>query len=158
MIMAENQEQKVTEYNPSRAEKRLVETLLDPSNRTKTITEICKLAKCSRQKYYKAFINPGFVEYYKQESKRLANKYLGPVMNAFAKEAARGSYQHGKVLLEMAGAYKETVRKEVTGPEGGPVETTHTERIDLSGLTDEELEILGRIISKSQSGQDTNKG
>ena len=33
---------------------------------------------------------------------------VGPVVNAFIKEAKDGSYPHGKVVLEMAGLYAES--------------------------------------------------
>jgi len=38
---------------------------------------------------------------------------------------------------------------EHTGKDGGAIETSHTERIDLSNLTDEELAQLEKIISKT---------
>lgn len=44
---------------------------------------------------------------------------------------------------------KEKYALEHTGKDGGPIETSHTEQIDLSNLTDKELEQLERIIAKS---------
>lgn len=32
---------------------------------------------------------------------------IGPVINTFVKEALRGNFQRGKVILEMAGLYNE---------------------------------------------------
>lgn len=130
--------QNPTEYQPTKKEQNLLEALLDPANRLKSITEICRVAKCGRQAYYDAFKKPEFVEYYKQESKALASKHIGQVLNAFVKEASRGSFQHGKVLLEMAGLYKETIRKEVTGKDGQPVENTVTVVSRTAGLTKEQ--------------------
>lgn len=85
--------------------KNLLEVLINPENRMKSITDICKLAKCTRPVYYKAFLKPEFVEIYKQFSEELVKQSMAPVINAFIREAQRGSFQHGKVLLEMAGLY-----------------------------------------------------
>jgi hypothetical protein len=104
-----------TEYTPTPTEERLIETLLDPANRMKNVTEICNIVDCERVTYYRAFEKPGFVELYTMKSQELAKKYLGQVMSAFVREAVRGSYQHGKILLEMAGAYKEKSQLEHTG-------------------------------------------
>jgi hypothetical protein len=37
-------------------------------------------------------------------------------MNTFVREAERGSFQHGKVVLEMAGVYTEKVKVEDVTP------------------------------------------
>ena len=39
-------------------------------------------------------------------------------------------------------------RKELSGPDGGPIETQSLHGIDLSRLSDEELELLARIHAK----------
>ncbi len=113
-------EQKRTEYEMSDTEKRLLETLLDPRNRHLSITQICSKANIGRTTYYRLFDNPEFEAIVKRESKRLVDRYLSQVMNAFVREAQRGSYNHGKTLLEMAGLHVD--KKELTGKDGGPLE------------------------------------
>lgn len=50
---------------------------------------------------------------------------------------------------------KEKYSLEHSGKDGGPIETSHTEQIDLSNLTDKELEQLEKIIAKStNTGRD----
>ena len=71
----------------------------------KSITDICKAAKCTRNIYYTAFAKPEFVEIYKELSESIVKQSIAPVINAFVREAKRGSFNHGKVLLEMAGLY-----------------------------------------------------
>jgi hypothetical protein len=100
-------EQKGTEYKPTAAEKRLLEVLLNPDNRWKSVTAVCSLANCTRKVYYKAFKKPGFVTIYKDEAKGLVEREVLPVLHAFVQQAKGGSYQHGKALLEMAGVYVE---------------------------------------------------
>ena len=99
--------QSITEYMPTEGEKKLLETLLSPEHRMKSITDVCKLAGVSRFLYYDSFKKPGFQAIYKSQSKALVDQAVAPVLNTFVREALRGSFQHGKVILEMAGLYSE---------------------------------------------------
>ena len=94
-----------TKYKPTEKEKALLEILINPDYRMKSITDICKAAKCTRNIYYTAFEKPEFVKLYKELSESIVQQSIAPVINAFVREAQRGSFQHGKVLLEMAGLY-----------------------------------------------------
>jgi hypothetical protein len=140
--MSEKLERDSTKYELTKIEERIIEVLIDPQNRMKSVTDICGLVPCDRKTYYNAFKKPGFVAIYKEVSKELVNKAVGPVINAFIKEASRGSFQHGKVLLEMADLYSEKVKQEITGKDGGPIKTESVNPIDYSNLTDEEVKIL----------------
>jgi hypothetical protein len=103
-------------YKPTKAETALLLVMLNPENATLSITDICNLAGVNRSSYYDAFAKEKFVGYYKSKAKDLISHAIGPVVNSFVKEAKKGSYQHGKTLLEMAGL--------------------HTDKLDLSmGLT-----------------------
>ncbi len=82
--------------------------------------------------YYDAFAKPGFVALYKQMSLDLVKQAIMPVVHALAKEARRGSYQHQKMLLEMADMYIEKTRTEVSGRDGGPI-------LSIFGMSAEEL-------------------
>jgi len=94
-------------YEPTPMEVTLLEILLNPENRMKTITDICKAGKFSRDFYYKTMKKKEFKAYYKEMTKELIHESVGPIVNAFIKEAKRGSFQHGKILLEMAEIYTE---------------------------------------------------
>lgn len=119
-----------TDSRLTEKEKSLLEVLINPENRMKSITDICKLAKCTRPVYYEAFSKPEFVEIYKQYSVDLVKQSVASVINTFIREAQRGSFQHGKVILEMAGMYSDKL--EITGKINNPME----------GLTTEELKKL----------------
>jgi hypothetical protein len=97
--------QKSTEYRPTAAEKRLLEVLLDPDHRLKSITEICGVAKCDRHIYYTAFNKPAFLDYYTKESKALIRKAHSGIINASIRQALRGDATHTKMLLTMTGDY-----------------------------------------------------
>jgi len=107
--------QKTTKYEPTPCEQRILEALLNPENRLKKVTEICRIADVDRKTYYNAFRKPEFVALVKDESQRLVLATVLPTIHAFTKEAKKGSYQHGKVLLEMAGVYCEKKELELSG-------------------------------------------
>ncbi len=114
----ENSQQKSTNYQPTEKEKILLEALLNPENRMKSITDICKVAKCSRNVYYEAFAKEGFTDLYNKMSYDIVKQNVGSIINTFIKQAQRGSFQHGKVLLEMSGMYTEKSKTEISVSEG----------------------------------------
>jgi hypothetical protein len=119
--------QNFTQYEPTEKEKNLLEVLINPENRMKSITDICKLAKCTRPVYYEAFAKPEFVEIYNKQSVDLVKQNAASILNTFIREAQRGSFQHGKVLLEMAGLYNEKQDIKLSGQ----IETTQSELSEL---------------------------
>lgn len=121
--------QNLTNYEPTEKEKNLLEVLLNPENRMKSITDICKLAKCSRPIYYEAFAKPKFIELYNRQSTDLIKQNVASVINTFIREAKRGSFQHGKVILEMAGVYTEKSDIKVSGKIENPYEGLTTEQL-----------------------------
>lgn len=122
------------EQSLSKSEQILLETLLNPENRMKSVTDICKIAKIDRTTYYRAFAKPGFAAIYKKRSVDLVRHAVAPVLNTFIREAVRGSYQHGKVILEMGDVYTESSNVKVSGQ----VKTDNP----YAGLTTEELRKL----------------
>jgi len=97
--------QKATKYIPSLAEQKLLEALLNPDNRLKSVTEICGIAKVDRKTYYRAFDKPEFVEYFTIQSKALIRKAHASIINSCIRQAIRGDSAHAKILLTMSGDY-----------------------------------------------------
>ncbi len=126
--------------------------MLEPENRLKSVSEICGLVPCDRKTYYKAFAKPEFKDMVAEMSKDITVRHVTQVVNAFVKQAVRGSHQHGKVILEMAGVYTEKVRQEHTGKDGAPIEVKRD--VDLSNLTDEELNVLEKLITSRNTAPD----
>ena len=52
--------QNSTKYKPTEKEKALLEVLINPDYRMKSITDICRAAKCTRNIYYNAFAKEEF--------------------------------------------------------------------------------------------------
>ena len=123
---------KFPNYEPTPAEEKLLETLLNPANRHKSVTEVCGIAGIDRKTHYNAFRKRGFVDLFKSESKALVAHGLAAMVNTFIREGIRGSFQHGKVILEMGGIYSE--RRDL--------------RIDdLTKRSDEELRAEARLLA-----------
>ena len=106
-------------YEPTPAEGKLLEVLLDPANRHKNKKQIAELAEISREMYYKIFRKPEFVEYYRDRAKDLISEAVSSVINAAIREARCGSFQHQKMILEMAEMHQDSLA--LTGVNRGPV-------------------------------------
>lgn len=147
----------LTEYQPTVAEEKLLEVLLMPENRMKSITDICKLACCSRVLYYTAFKKPEFQALYKAQSKALVDQSVAPVLNTFVREALRGSFQHGKVILEMAGLYSEKSTLEVTGELTLSVDERRARIAELLASKKDIIEALPTTTYSVLSQEDTKQ-
>ena len=133
--MAENIEQILTNYEPTAAERRLLEVLINPENRNKTVTDICQLADISRTTYYEVFDKPEFLALKRYWEKKLISSKTTAIIHAFQREAMRGSFQHGKILLEIDGLYTEKKEIEVN------------KKLPLRELIDDETESGGNTES-----------
>lgn len=89
-------------------EKRLLEYLLEPENRFKSIVKMCEELNIDRKAYYKAFHNEIFLKQYKQESYNITKQAVAPVINACVKQAKAGSFKHAELLLKMSGMIEDT--------------------------------------------------
>lgn len=81
----------------------LLEYLLEPDNRHKSVTQVCAELKITRKVYYGAMERPAFQEKYTRMSVALTKHAVAPVVNAAIREAKRGSLGHQQLVLEMAG-------------------------------------------------------
>lgn len=97
--------QKDTKYQPTLAQKKLLEVLLNPEHRLKTITEICNIADIERVTYYRSFENENFCKLFEKESKALIRKAKAAIINSSIRQAVRGDAAHTKLLLTMSGDY-----------------------------------------------------
>ena len=110
-------------YTPTAAEEKLLEVLLNPKNRDKTIAEISAMAGIGERTYYRAMEKPEFVDYYNSIVLQIMKGKVGDVLKAVAKYATEEPrcHQDRKMLLEMAGIYTEKKIQEITGKDEGPV-------------------------------------
>ena len=100
-----NKVQNSTDFIPTATQKKLCEALVNPGNRHKTISELCRIAKVDRKTYYNLSKKIEFVHWYQSICSDLIKAATGPVVNAMLREATRGSFPHIKMALEMAGMF-----------------------------------------------------
>jgi len=125
-------------YEPTAAERKLLEVLANPDYINASVTDICNAAGINRTTYYKAFKKKEFVAYQEKFTKDLLKQGLLPVIRSLEKEARKGSYQHQKLYLEMAGMYTEKKQHELAGKDGGPIQ--------IESLSTEELKQKAREL------------
>jgi hypothetical protein len=108
----------VNKYEPTSAEGKILDVMLNPENKNLNVTEICEAAGVSRTIYYRVFKNQEFVDYYREQSKNLVSQALGQVINACVNQAKEGSHPHIKTILEMADMHLDKIG--VVGADGKP--------------------------------------
>lgn len=86
----------------------------------------------SRKTFYSWMKDPRYLDYVNSQLDQYTNSELADIWRALINQAKRGSLQHIKLFFEMKGMYVE--KREVTGKDGGPIQTQNIE------LTDEELD------------------
>ncbi|MBC9722231.1 MAG: hypothetical protein H9W82_13310 [Lactobacillus sp.] len=103
-------------YEPTPAEKRLLDVLLDVENVGKTVKELCNLAEISRNKYYESMKKEEFVELVNGISMSLIKGKASAVLNATFKYALEEKgHQDRKMILTMAGLYTDKQQTEISG-------------------------------------------
>jgi hypothetical protein len=141
--------QKAPSERLTQKQQMLLEYMLNPENRHKPVTQICKDLGISRKMWYEAMERPRFQTLYQEQSVAMTKHAVGPVINSVIKEATRGSLGHQKLVLEMAGVYTPKQQLEHSGPAGGPIKSEATTKHDLSKLSTEELKQLAAILQRS---------
>ena len=104
-------EQNATINDVTESEEKLLEVLLNPNYRNLSITEKCNKAEISRSTYYRAFSKSDFKDKVSKESKELVFQYLSEIVLAVVDEAKKGSFQHAKLILEMAGLHTDKLEQ-----------------------------------------------
>jgi hypothetical protein len=71
--------------------------------------------------------------------------------NLFSMATGKGAGSVASAIFWMKsrGGWREVDRKEITGPDGGPIKTENTNKLDVSGLSLEELEALEKALIKT---------
>lgn len=101
-----------------------------------------------------------FVDFSNAVEKALAHAEIRDV--AIIGKAAEENWQAAAWRLERKfpdrWGRKDKYALEHSGKDGGPIETSHKEELDLSNLTDKELEQLEQIITKSTDAGTDSEG
>lgn len=114
------------------AEMKLLTVIADPDVITYTVKELCEKAGISRETYYTARKKPAFNEIRQKIVYSVLRDHAVTLMKVGINQAKKGSYQHWKALMEMAGLYRERI--EHTGEGGEPL--AYTVRFESPGRKD----------------------
>lgn len=147
--------QKSTEFRPTVAEKRLLEVLLNPEHRLSNVSEVCRVAKCSRDIYYAAFKKDEFVKYFKKESCKLVDRAHAAIINASIRQAVRGDSAHTKILLSMAGSYED--RHAFIGKDGKPQDINNQNSLSEIEMATRVAYILEKGFKRQKEAEEKKK-
>lgn len=79
-----------------------------------TIEQLADAASCSADTIYQRLANkPDFQELFKQTLVNSLTAEMPEVFSSFIKEAKGGNFKHGKLLMELAGIYKEDKKQTI---------------------------------------------
>lgn len=90
----------------SEAGRQLLDVVVDPANRTLSITKQCERAGISRDSYYRLWKQPEFQIAYRELCQTTCLSQALSAMQALCKQAAFGDTAAIKMVLEMAGIYQ----------------------------------------------------
>ena len=113
----------------TKKQEQLLQVLANPEHKNKSIKEICVLANISEQYFYQLRRYPSFIERVKAEIGGMIVASAPQIVQAFTDKAKRGSYEHGKYLLQAIDIGKDT-----------PITQTIVNIQSRTGVTDEELD------------------
>lgn len=103
-------------YKPTRAEKKLLEALLNPNNIGKTVEDLCLVAGIGRNTYYTAMKKPDFVKLVNDTTLDLIKGKVGDILNAsYLYALTEKGFQDRKILLQMAGLLVEKSETTING-------------------------------------------
>lgn len=135
-------------FLPTPAEQKVIEQLVNPENLGKPIVKICEQAGVCTHVYYDALKKDGFYEFLNKTIIECIKSRIGDVLNACFKYATNNAKNTAdrRMLLEMAGMYKETK----------VVENKNTD--NLNDYSEDDLkEALNKlkVIKKSENGDNS---
>lgn len=107
---------KPNEYRPTKAEKKLLETLVNPDNIGLNVEDLCAVAKISKNTYYVSMKKPEFVKLVNETTLELVKGKVSDVLNAsYLYALTEKGFQDRKILLQMAGLLVEKSETTVNG-------------------------------------------
>lgn len=107
---------KPNEYRPTKAEKKLLEALVNPDNMGINVEDLCAVAKISKNTYYVAMKKPEFVKLVNETTLELVKGKVSDVLNAsYLYALTEKGFQDRKMILTIAGIYVDKSQTELSG-------------------------------------------
>lgn len=93
-------------HNLTPVMERLLNVLIRPESGLLNITEICQVAKISRDSYYKVMKDERFVNAYEDACRAFLNSNTYGICHAMTEQALKGDIQAGTTILRMTGFFR----------------------------------------------------
>ena len=107
---------KPNEYRPTKAEKKLLEALINPDNVGLNVEDMCAVAKISKNTYYTAMKKPDFIKLVNETTLDLVKGKVSDVLNAsYLYALTEKGFQDRKIILQMSGLLVEKSETTVNG-------------------------------------------
>jgi hypothetical protein len=127
---------KSKEWHPHAKQIKMVELLINPNDR-RTKEDKCKEVGVTPKTLWEWMKKPEFVEYMNSQLGKYTDAELPEVWKALMMQCKRGNVNAIKLFFEMKDLVPAAkVKQEVTGKDGGPIQTES----HYSYMTDEELQ------------------
>lgn len=103
-------------------ETKILKAVHGHGNRRLSVEEIADSVGCRPDTVYKRLQKDEFRQMFFEATKNSLSADVPVILNAFVDAAKNGSYKHGQLILEMAGAYDSTqkVQAEISSVEESP--------------------------------------
>ncbi len=99
----------------SQLEKKILKAVGECGQEMVTLHEIAQKAGCSPVKVCEKLKNPEFKTMFREVLEAGIAAEAPEILRSFTELAKNGSYQHGKLLLELSGIYSEKQKIEMSG-------------------------------------------
>lgn len=140
-----------TNWVPDADQVRVAELLLNPEDR-RSKREKLDEAGVPKSTFYRWMKDKRYLNYLKEQLDTYTDGELPDIWRALILKCKRGDTAAIKLFMELKGEYVPVQKHELTGKDGGPIET----KINLSNLTDKELEQLENLVSKTTADTATD--
>jgi hypothetical protein len=111
-----------TKWQPDARQRRIVELLINPDDKR---TKLQKLEEVGVRKstFYDWMKDSRFLDYLNSQRDKYTDSEIAEVWKALVTKAKRGDISAIKLFFEMKGMYLEKKKFELTGKNGGPIQT-----------------------------------
>lgn len=129
MTDADNYKAKPDEWVPSQKQLALIQAVKDVGFGN-TITALCEKAGVGRDSFYVWMKqDEGFKRAWLELPMKMLGNHLPGILSAMVAKAIAGDVAAAKLILETVGLSTSTVKHEITGKDGGPIQTENVKPV-----------------------------
>jgi hypothetical protein len=140
---------KSKEWSPNSKQIAMVELLINPEDK-RTREQKCNEVGITPKTLWEWQKNPEFIKYKNEQIDKYTDSQLDEVWKAHFRAIKIGSVEAIKLYHQLKGNIIDRNKTELTGKDGGPIETKQD--IDISQLSDQELPQFLDYLQKIKKG------